>query len=530
MLKNISHAGGVNPQAKERREQTEEILFSTPFGYMFPDLVMGENTEANKLPVASNTVPALKMLGDAMADLGEAGAEMKKFNSTIPSVFTYLGQFVDHDITARTDRETEISMISIGDNANDELKPIDPQIILNKLKNGRRPQLDLDSLYGDGPALIPGGKVGANTEAQFLYEDESLLLKVQDLGKFVDLPRADRKAKIADMRNDENVIISQLHAAFLKFHNVIACTLPKHLSPQSRYIYARQFVRWCYQYVVINDYLRAVCDPNIVDDILLNGPRFYLPGFSGNSVFMPLEFSVAGFRFGHSMIRPFYQLNRQSQVKIMNLLGVSKDRPQESDLLEKNGDNYQLKKSFSVDWENFVRFVPDEPIPNVARKIDPKISQGLFDLQLDGVRANTFMSHLAQRNLVRGYSLSLPTGQKMAKAFGFQPLTKEDLIDKEPNEKLKQALEYGNFGDRTPLWYYILKEAALQTGGNTLGAVGSSIVAETLIGLVKQDPNSYLNHLHNPAVRPNGIRIPRLYGRASIINSIGDILSCAGVR
>ncbi|MEA5495819.1 MAG: heme peroxidase family protein [Limnoraphis robusta] len=530
MLNNISHAGGVNPQAKERREQTEEILFSTPFGYMFPDLVIGENTENNKLPVADSTIPALKMLGDAMADLGEPNKEMKEFNSNIPSVFTYLGQFIDHDITARTDRETEISMISIGDNVNDALQPADPQVIINKLKNGRRPQLDLDSLYADGPALIPGGQVGASTEAQFLYDDETLLLKVQELDQFVDLPRADRKAKIADMRNDENIIISQLHAAFLKFHNVIACSLPQHLSPQSRYIYARQFVRWCYQYVVVNDYLRAVCEPNIVDDVLLNGPRFYSPGFSGNSVFMPLEFSVAGFRFAHSMIRPFYQLNRQSKVKIMNLLAVSKERPQESDLLEKNGDNYQLKKQFSIDWQNFVRFVSGKPIPNLARKIDPQISQGLFDLQLDGVGANTFMSHLAQRNLVRGYSLSLPTGQKMAQAFGFQPLTQEDLIDKETNPKLKQALEYGGFGDRTPLWYYILKEAALQTGGNTLGALGSSIVAETIIGLVKQDPNSYLNHLHNPAIQPNGIRIPRPNGRPLLINSIGDILACAGIR
>lgn len=530
MLKNISHAGGVNPQAKERREQTEEILFSTPFGYMFPDLVIGENTENNKLPVADSTIPALKMLGDAMADLGEPGQEIKDLNSNIPSVFTYLGQFIDHDITARTDRETEISVINNGDDVNSSLKPTDPEVIINKLKNGRRPQLDLDSLYGDGPALIPGEKVGSSTEAQFLYEDENLLLKVQELASFIDLPRASRTAKIADMRNDENVIISQLHAAFLKFHNVIASSLPQQLSPQSRYIYARQFVRWCYQYVVVNDYLRAVCEPNIVDDILLNGPRFYRPGFSGNSVFMPIEFSVAGFRFGHSMIRPFYQLNRQSQVKIMDLLGVSRERHPESDLLEKNGDNYQLKKQFSVDWQNFVQFARNEPIPNFARKIDPQISKGLFDLQLDGVRANTFMSHLAQRNLVRGYSLSLPTGQKAAKAFGFEPLTKEDLIDKEPNEKLKQALEYGGFGDRTPLWYYILKEAALQTGGNTLGAVGSSIVAETIIGLVKQDPNSYLNHLHNPAIQPNGIRIPRLYGRSSIINSTGDILACAGIQ
>ncbi|MDY7020853.1 MAG: heme peroxidase family protein [Cyanobacteriota bacterium] len=529
MLKNISHAGGVNP--KENTEQAEEeILFSTPFGYLFPDLVIGENTESNKLPVDRSTIPALKKLGDAMADLGDPNQELKKFNSNIPSVFTYLGQFIDHDITARTDRETAVSIINIGDDVNDSLQPSDPELILKKLKNGRRPQLDLDSIYGDGPGLLPGGKVGTQTDAQFLYDSETLLLKIQEQDNFIDLPRQGRKAKIADMRNDENVIISQLHAAFLKFHNEVATNLPKHLSPQSRYTYARQLVRWCYQYIVINDYLRAVCEPNIVDDILLNGPRFYRSGCTGGEVFMPLEFSVAGFRFGHSMIRPFYQLNRQSQVKIMNLLGVSRERPEDSDLLENRGGEYTLKEDFRVNWGNFVRFVYGQPIPNVARRIDPRLSQGLFDLQLDGARANTFMSHLAQRNLVRGYSLSLPTGQKAAMAFGLKPLTKEDLIEKETDQKLKSALEDGNFGERTPLWYYILKEAALQTDGSTLGALGSSIVAETLIGLVKQDPNSYLNHFHHPAVRRNGIRIPRPYGRTAIINSIGDLLVYAGVH
>jgi len=527
MLKKMSHAGGVNPPGHPE-ESPEEILFDTPFNYMFPHLV---EMPQSKLPVTPSTVEALKKLGDAMADLGEPDQEMRELNSNIPSVFTYLGQFIDHDITARTDRDTEVSMIgNENDNVKEGLEPVPPQEVVTKLKNGRRPQLDLDSVYGDGPTLFGNNPVGAKTEADFLYEETSLHLRLQDCGNFVDLPRQGRRAEIADMRNDENVIVSQLHGVFLKFHNVFASGLHGSWSPQERYIQARQLVRWAYQYVVVNEYLKAVCDPNLVLDILLNGPRFYRPGFTGGVVFMPLEFSVAGFRFGHSMIRPFYQLNRKTQETVMNLLGVSKDRDPEQDLLEEVNGQYRLKAAFRVDWDNFVPFAYREPIPNLARKIDAKLAKGLFNLQLDGAGPNTFLSHLAQRNLVRGYSLSLPTGQAVAKAFGFQPLTKEILIDEEPDETIKKALQEGNFGESTPLWYYILKEAAVQTDGNSLGAVGSSMVAETLIGLVKADPNSYLNNFHHSAVQPDGIHVWDNQGKSFVISTIGDIIACAGLR
>ncbi len=527
MLKNVTHAGGIN--AAESTEPPEEILFNTPFNYLFPELV--EKSE-NKLPVAASTIDALNKLGNAMADPGKPDQEIKELNSNIPSIFTYLGQFIDHDITARTDRETDISTISDeNDSVKEGLKPASPQEIVKNLKNGRRPYLDLDSVYGDGPTLISNSPAGARTEADFLYEDGNLLLKLQEDGDLVDVPRNGREAAIADMRNDENVIVSQLQAVFIKFHNVIASGLPANVypSPQKRYLKARQLVRWAYQYIVINEYLKAVCEPNIVENILFNGPFFYRPGIIGEA-FMPLEFSVAGFRFGHSMIRPFYQLNRQTEETVMNLLGVSKNREPDQDLLEKVNGKYRLKKAFAVEWNNFIPFANGEPIPNFARKIDPKIAKGLFNLQLEGAGPNTFFSHLAQRNLVRGYSLSLPTGQAVAKAFGLEPLTKETLIDQESDQELKKALEEGNFGNHTPLWYYLLKESALQTDGNALGAVGSNIVAETLVGLVKADPNSYLNNFQDPAVQPDGIHIKTKTGEKAVISTIGDIISFAGVR
>lgn len=517
MLKQVSHASGVQP--------AEEILFSTPFNYLFPDLA---RSEAAKLPVQTATIRALLSLGDAMADLGTPNDSLEDLDSDIPAVFTYLGQFIDHDITARTDRETGISEIAGTDSNAAEFEPAAPDEVIAQLKNGRRPQLDLDSVYGDGPGLLGADVPGAATEAQFLYED-NLLLKVQTGDRVVDVPRVQRQAQIADRRNDENVIVSQLHTAFLKFHNAIACGLPQDLSDTARYAQARRLVRWAYQYVVVNDYLKAVAAPSIVDDIVCNGPRFFRPGYSGGAVFMPLEFSVAGFRFGHSMIRPFYQLNRETQANVMDLLGVSRDREPEQDLLENSSGQDRLKPAFRVDWDNFVSFVPKEPLPNLARKIDPLIAKGLFNMALEGAPPNSMLSHLAQRNLLRGYSLSLPTGQAIAKTLGLEPLGADILIHQEKNPRLKEALEAGGFGDRTPLWYYILKESALQTQGCSLGAVGSTLVAETLIGLVKQDPNSYLNNPQDEAVTPHGIGVPPANG-ISVIATIGDLLIHAGVR
>lgn len=521
MLNKMSHAGGV--------ESAEEILFSTQFGYLFPELAASASA---KLPVQTATIRGLLTLGNAMADPGEPGFR-EDLNSNIPSVFTYLGQFIDHDITARTDREGAVTEIAGTDSNAAEFTPVSPETVVKKLKNGRRPQLDLDSLYGDGPRLLGAGVAGAHTQAQCLYDPNTLLLKVQEeCSGQVDLPRVGRKAQIADMRNDENVIVSQLHAAFLKFHNAVAQALPiSSANEEYQYIKARQLVRWAYQYVVVNDYLKAVCAHTIVDDILLNGPRFYRPGFNDGELFMPLEFSVAGFRFGHSMIRPFYQLNSSTQEIVMNLLGVSRERSAEEqsagkvDLIESISGGYRLKPKFSVNWSNFAAFAPGQQPSNLARVIDPRIARGLFDLRLDGAPANSMLSHLAQRNLLRGYSLSIPTGQAIAKALGFEPLDEKVLVADEQDVTLRKAIEEGGFGNRTPLWYYVLKEAEVQTQGNSLGAVGSSLVAETLIGLVKLDPNSYLNNAQHPAVKYGGVEVMP----GQVVSTMADILKIAQV-
>jgi hypothetical protein len=501
MLPNTTHGAGP--------ANFEEILFNTPFGYMFPDLARSENC---LLPEGTATQTALIQLGSAMGEPGTGAAN----DSQIPAIYTYLGQFIDHDITARTDRETEASSIGGPAGHAHPFSPLPPDQVVTSLKNGRRPQLDLDSLYGDGPGLLESPATPAATDADPIYDNNKKLL-LQSFSAGIDLPRNGGKATIADGRNDENLNVSQLHAAFLACHNKVMDGLPG-ANKTVDYIKARQLVRWAYQCVVVSDYLAHVCDRNVVADVLADGPCFFVAG--SGELFMPLEFSVAAFRFGHSMIRGSYKINNTTtDLSIHDILRVS-------DLLEPGGGDLRLKPQYIVDWGSYVKFGASDPA-NKARKIDPLLANGLFDLAAAGTAPGAMMRHLAQRNLLRGYLLSIPTGQCVAQAMGIQPLSEVELTGGQSNA-INDALETGGFKDRSPLWYYLLREAEVQKAGESLGAVGSRLVAETIIGLLKHSPNSYLN-CSAREITASGIELPGP-GKPTTICTIGDLLRYAGVH
>ena len=499
MFRRISHSSGVLDEG--------EILFSTPFDYLFPDAA---RSPLCLLPAAPSTVAALRQLGELMADPGDPSDPMSgAFDSSIPAAFTYFGQFVDHDITARTDRNTAVSTIG----ASVLVSPQSPDVVVRDLRNGRRPQLDLDSVFGDGPSLA-GSAVPSQTQSSDLYGPQ-LELNCFEQGGRVDLPRQDRVAKIADMRNDENVIIGQLQTAMLKFYNAI---LQKQQGgKEQKHVRARQLARWAYQFVVVNDFLPRICDEGIVRDTLANGPRFFGAAAGRGASFMPLEFSVAAYRYGHSMIRPFYELNEESgQILIRDLLGTSG-----------NAENFfpdgQLATKRIVDWE---RFAGEGKHLQHARKIDTKIARGLFMLPFADRSADPVLRHLAQSNLLRGYSLSLPTAQAMCDGFGILPLSAAQLRGGEDGA-IADLLQSSGFDERTPLWYYVLREAAVQQNGARLGELGSRIVCETLIGLLKQDPNSYLNNRADPAVDADKIDVNPAFG--GNVRSLKSLLKFAGV-
>ncbi len=197
-------------------------------------------------------------------------------NLGVPAGFTFLGQFLDHDMTR------------------DKTPLPEAQADPNALTNFSSPFLDLASVYGEGPA--------ANPE---LYDPANpAKLRLSQPFGFPDLPgAADGTALLGDPRNDENIIVAQLHAAFAQFHNRL-------VDGGRSFEAARQTTRWQFQYLVVNDFLPHVVGREVVDALLVRNAdgtlgsagTFYKPG-NPTRPMTPLEFSVAAFRFAHSMVR-----------------------------------------------------------------------------------------------------------------------------------------------------------------------------------------------------------------------------------
>ena len=128
-------------------------------------------------------------------------------------------------------------------------------------------------------------------------------------------------------------------------------------------------------------------------------------------------------------------------------------------------------------------FSDGEVRPN--KRIDTILSSPLFELPAGAVPHPDPLTNprsLAQRNLLRHLTFALPSGQRVAKAMKLVPLADSDFP-----ELKEHGLE-----NRTPLWFYVLREAAKLGAGERLGPVGGRIVAEVFIGLIEGDRSSYL--------------------------------------
>lgn len=378
-------------------------------------------------------------------------------NPGIPAGYTYLGQFIDHDITF--------------DPASSLLRSNDP----NALHNFRTPRFDLDSLYGEGPDDEP-----------FLYDrasDKQKMLLETRVGppEEFDLPRnePDEIALIGDPRNDENVIVSQLQVAFLRAHNKLV-DLVKPAPGVTPFNEARRQLRWHYQYIVVNDFLRRIVPEDVLQRILpedgsIDWCRSCQCWLGNGLPIMPVEFSVAAYRFGHSMVRPKYDLNSEIVDKPIFKHGSERGDGQDLRGFQK------LIPKWGVDWPLFFEM---DGNPQPSRLIDTKLAAGLFALR------ETDRPNLALRNLERGEALGLPWGEAVARALGLEPLS-EGQLDLAGRGVDAQWLP--QFAGKTPLWFYVLKEAEEVGEGLQLGPVGGWIVAQTLICLLAGDPFSFSN-------------------------------------
>jgi Animal haem peroxidase len=377
---------------------------------------------------------------------------------------TFFGQFLDHDITFDTSS-------TLGQTA-------DPQSTTNL----RTPSFDLDSVYGGGPAV----------SAQLYDDADSAKVKVGFGGRFEDLPRdGSGRAIVGDPRNDENVVIAGLHAAFLLFHNRVVDLVRAQqpgISPAAAFAAARRTVTWHYHWLILHEFLPLIVGSALVTDILTNGRQYYLPPVG--QAFMPIEFSAAAYRFGHSMVRPSYRANLAGNADGSAFFGFIFDPGQEgvADPADLRG-GARAPRRF-IGWQTFFDFGDGQVKHN--KRIDTHISTALFHLPLGAIATGDPPQALAQRNLLRQMTWSMPTGQDVARTIGAQVLKEQDFTE------LKQFK--ADFHARTPLWYYVLKEAELLNDGLRLGPVGGRIVAEVIIGLLQLDPAGYLQQ--QPAWQP----------------------------
>lgn len=368
-------------------------------------------------------------------DGGDAGGAAQN-NPRIKAGYTFLGQFIDHDLTL-------------------DLAPLGQQQA-GPVTNFRTPSLELDSVYGLGPALQP-----------FLYDAArpgTFLLGAVD----GDLPRNSQgTALIGDPRNDENMIIAQLHNLFLRFHNVVFTSFATG-NPRNdeRFLDARRLVRWHYQWIVIHEFLVRTIGIDAVNSIIF-GPRPSNPKAT-----IPTEFSVAAYRFGHSQVRGGYSINTMGGANLFPVPGSSDTG------LDLRGFR-PVPARLLIEWSRFFGTTAQASL-----MIDTRLSTDLLQLP-DGVvppGVGPEQRSLAVRNLQRGIDRRLPSGQAVADALGITKLSEEQIWAGVP----------GGSGP-APLWFYTLREAEVNANGLRLDGVGARIVALVFRDLLLADKESFLS-------------------------------------
>jgi hypothetical protein len=476
--------------------------FQGRFGRMFrslPAATYGRDDAENRAQLM-----ALGTLMTSKFDKPKDGFDAEE--SGIPALYTYFGQFVDHDITF--DPMTTL------------IKHSDP----DALTDFRTPAFDLDNVYGRGPADQP-----------YMYDGPKKFLLGKPLANGApDLPRNNAtpaRALIGDPRNDENTIVSQLQGLMLRFHNRYA---DDHRAADFEHV--QQRVRFHYQWVVLHDFLARIVSQNVLEQLTTRG-EFDSDKLSffhwRHEPFMPVEFSVAAYRLGHSMIRPGYRLN-DDDTTVLPIFPIPPNTIPEIPAGISDGlTGFQaVKSNRGIDWARFIDIEtrsdgtgkPEDATTKkrlqFAYKIDTSLVTPLSVLP-DTVVQDPPPS-LPQRNLIRSFELGLPSGQSVARAMHVAPLDDAEItlgkaVDEPENGDVQgsiASLNLASFKGNCPLWAYILAEAFRNKTSVTipvtekkkvttpqLGAVGGRIVAEVFLGLMFGDNDSFLRQ--DPSWKPD---------------------------
>jgi hypothetical protein len=344
----------------------------------------------------------------------------------------FLGQYVAHDLTA-------------------DRSPLRAHVDLAALSNVRSPRANLESLYGGGPVGSP-----------YLFNRGDPAKLLENDG---DLPRNQEGiALIGDPRNDTHAFMNQMQVAFIRAHNRLVDRLrADRVGESDLFDQSRRALSWHYQWVIVNDLLPGLAGEELVRELLRDGPRYYRPD---PDPFVPVEFADAAYRYGHSQIRQLYRLQTDGPRRPLfpDLMGFGPI-----------GDR-------RVDW-SLLLDVPGHPPAQRAKPIDGRLARSLIELPeaITGAVEDQAYHSLAARDLERGLGTGLPSGEAVAREIGAEALTPEEV-----------GLASQGWVGETPLWLYVLREAATRQAGERLGAVGARIVGEVLVGVICRDPESYL--------------------------------------
>jgi len=422
--------------------------------------------------------------------LAQPGNAAHTGQGRVAAAYTYFGQFIMHDLTF-----DDTPFRSAG------LQEPDETI------NYRNPRLDLDSVYGNGPFSVVH---------RHLYDGVRFRLGPvrNPNGAFFDVPLMGCFPAVADERNCENAILRQIHAMFLLLHNLAVDKLEEKGNQKGRreqlklFEAARARVRWTFQRLVRHDFLPKVCDVRIYKVVIIEGQRriHWPPGrFS-----IPVEFSQAAARFGHSMVRSGYIL-RKKPVTEEALLG---------ELFGSTRRVGPLPGRKAVEWAHFANA---QKTP--AKEMDTRLVNPFADLPDEVIHPfiTSPMPHephmLAVRTLCRGAATRLPTGQQLRVAL--QPNSTIDVSG--PAQKLLRKLR---FEHETPLWYYVLLEAE-SAGKLHLGPIGSRIIAEVIEAALLHDPDSFVFQENEEWRRD--LLVKDRGGKAKPIKELSDLAVVVGL-
>jgi Animal haem peroxidase len=381
-------------------------------------------------------LPALDADEQLLQRIGAAGgfcdAGDGKDDGSVEAGWPFFGQYVAHDLTA-------------------DRSPLRAHADVAALRNMRSPRANLEALYGGGPLGSP-----------YLYQRADPAKLLENDG---DSPRnQEGLALIGDPRNDVHVFVSQMQVAFIAAHNRLVDRLREDgVGEQSLFDEARRALTWHYQWVIVAEFLPGLTGSGLVDELLRTGSRYYRPR---DEPFIPLEFADAAYRYGHSQVRQLYRIqeNGPRRPVFPDLIGFGPI-----------GDR-------RVDW-TLLFDVPGRAPAQRAKPIDGQLPRSLIELPqaITGAVDEDAYRSLAVRDLERGQGTGLPSGESVARLIGAELLTRDQV-----------GIAALGWSGETPLWLYILREAAVRHDGDRLGDVGSRIVAEVLIGIVAADPESYL--------------------------------------